>query len=32
MVSKQELSEDVVPLAEKIQALDDELKALLYKE
>lgn len=29
IVSKQEFSEDTVPLAEKIQALDDELKALL---
>jgi cell division protein ZapA len=32
IVSKQELSEDTVPLADKIQALDDELKALLNKE
>jgi cell division protein ZapA len=32
LVSKQEFSEDTVPLAEKIQALDDELKALLAKE
>jgi cell division protein ZapA (FtsZ GTPase activity inhibitor) len=32
IVSKQELSEDITPLAEKIQALDDELKALLSKE
>lgn len=32
LVSKQELSEDVSPLAEKIQALDDELKALFNKE
>lgn len=32
MVSKQELSEDTVPLAEKIQSLDNELKALLSKE
>jgi len=31
IVSKQEVHEDTVPLAEKIQALDDELKALLYK-
>ena len=29
IVSKQELSEDTVPLAEKIQSLDDELKTLL---
>lgn len=29
LVSKQELSEDVVPLAEKIQILDRELEALL---
>ena len=29
IVSKQELSEDTVPLAEKIQSLDDELKSLL---
>jgi cell division protein ZapA len=29
IVSKQEFSEDTVPLAEKIQALDNELKALL---
>jgi len=29
IVSKQELSEDTVPLAEKIQSLDNELKALL---
>ncbi|MEI8087762.1 MAG: cell division protein ZapA [Paludibacter sp.] len=32
MVSKKELIEDTVPLAEKIQALDDELKALFSKE
>ena len=32
IVSKQELSEDTTPLAEKIQLLDDELKALLSKE
>jgi predicted nuclease of restriction endonuclease-like RecB superfamily len=32
IVSKQEFSEDTVPMAEKIQALDDELKSLLYKE
>ncbi len=32
MVSKQELREDTEPLAEKIQALDDELKALLSKD
>lgn len=32
IVSKQELSEDVVPLAVKIQKLDDELKALFSKE
>jgi len=32
IVSKQELSEDTVPLADKIQALDDELKALLSRE
>lgn len=32
IVSKQELSEDISPLADKIQALDDELKALLSKE
>lgn len=29
IVSRQELSEDTLPLAEKIQSLDDELKALL---
>lgn len=29
IVAKQELSEDTVPLAEKIQALDNELKELL---
>jgi cell division protein ZapA len=29
IVSKQELSEDTLPLAEKIQSLDNELKALL---
>jgi cell division protein ZapA (FtsZ GTPase activity inhibitor) len=29
IVSKQEFSEDTTPLAEKIQALDDELKSLL---
>ena len=29
IVSKQELSEDKVPLAEKIQELDNELKLLL---
>ena len=32
MVSKQELSEDTVPLAEKIQSLDNELKALFTEE
>ena len=32
IVSKQELKEDTVPLAEKIQSLDDELNALLSKE
>ena len=32
IVSKQELKEDTVPLAEKIQSLDDELKALQTKE
>ena len=32
MVSKQEFAEDVVPLAEKIQSLDNELQALLSKE
>ena len=32
IVSKQEISEDVVPLADKIQALDDELKALLNRK
>src|ERR1035437_3803274 len=32
IVSKQELSEDTVPLAEKIQSLDDELKALLSED
>ncbi len=31
LVSKQELSEDIVPLAEKIQLLDKELEALLDK-
>ena len=31
IVSKQELSEDIVPLAEKIQSLDKELEALLSK-
>ena len=31
MVSKQELTEDIVPLAEKIQTLDQELEALLGK-
>lgn len=29
LVSKQELSEDVIPLADKIQSLDQELDALL---
>jgi cell division protein ZapA len=29
IVSRQELSEDTLPLAEKIQSLDNELKALL---
>jgi len=29
IVSQQELSEDTVPLADKIQSLDDELKTLL---
>jgi cell division protein ZapA len=32
MVSKQEFADDIVPLAEKIQTLDQELKALLSKE
>jgi hypothetical protein len=32
IVSKQELSEDTVPLAEKIQSLDKELEALLSKD
>ncbi len=32
IVSKQELSEDAVPLAEKIQSLDNELKALLSED
>ena len=32
MISKQELSEDITPLAEKIQSLDQELKELLSKE
>jgi len=32
MVSKQEFTDDIVPLAEKIQSLDLELKALLSKE
>jgi len=32
MVSKQEFAEDTTPLAEKIQALDNELKALFSKE
>lgn len=32
IVSKQELIEDTVPLAEKIQTLDDELKSLLTNE
>jgi cell division protein ZapA len=29
LLSKQELSEDIIPLAEKIQLLDQELEALL---
>lgn len=32
MISKQEFATDIVPLAEKIQSLDQELKALLSKE
>ena len=32
IVSKQEFNEDTVPLAEKIQSLDDELKALLSRD
>ena len=32
IVSKQEFSEDTVPLAEKIQSLDNELKALLSRD
>lgn len=32
MVSKQKLADDIVPLAEKIQTLDQELKDLLSKE
>ena len=31
LVAKQELTEDIVPLAEKIHALDQELEALLGK-
>ena len=31
MVSKRDLSEDTVPLAEKIQSLDNELKTLFSK-
>jgi hypothetical protein len=31
MVSKQEYMEDIVPMAEKIQSLDDEIKSLLSK-
>ena len=31
LVAKQELTEDIVPLAEKIQTLDQELEALLGK-
>lgn len=32
ILMKKELSEDTVPLADKIQALDKELEALLKKE
>ena len=32
LISKQELTEDIVPLAEKINALDQELEALLSKQ
>ncbi len=32
MVSKQEFAENIIPLAEKIQSLDQELKALLSRE
>jgi hypothetical protein len=32
MVSKQEFADNIVPLAEKIQSLDQELKALLSRE
>lgn len=32
MLSKQKFADDIVPLAEKIQALDQELKALLSRE
>jgi cell division protein ZapA len=32
IVSKQEFGEDTVPLAEKIQSLDNELKALLSED
>jgi len=32
MVSKQEFAEDIVPLAEKIKTLDNELEALLSGE
>ncbi len=32
IVSKQEFSEDTVPLAEKIQSLDNELKALFTED
>jgi hypothetical protein len=32
MVSKQEFADDVTPLAEKIQTLDNELKALFSNE
>lgn len=32
IVSKQELTEDTIPLAEKIQAFDKELEELLQKD
>jgi len=32
MVSKQEFADDITPLAEKIQTLDNELKDLFSKE
>jgi hypothetical protein len=32
LVSKQEFADDIVPMAEKIKALDEELKSLISRD